>query len=148
MYGTFVDSPTEGLEYVTDTLAGVTDVDGTFEYREGETITFYFGGTELGQTPALPLLTPIDLVPGAVDETDPEVTNIARFLQTLDEDQNPDNGITLTDSAAAIAAEFNIDFTVHPDDFELNQDMLDFLIALYEGGAFPDDIEARLFETL
>ena len=44
-----MDSPTEGLEYQTETLSGITDANGTFEYREGETVTFYFGGSGLGQ---------------------------------------------------------------------------------------------------
>src|SRR6202020_1345684 len=41
---------------------------------------------------------------------DPGLTNIARFLQTLDQDGNPDNGITLTPEIHELVGDRPIDF--------------------------------------
>ena len=68
---------------------------GTYTYLEGESVTFYIGDTELGHSIAKATLTPVDIVDGATDSTGPTVINISRFLQTMDEDGNPDNGIRL-----------------------------------------------------
>ncbi len=62
----------EGLQYETDSLSGVTDENGTFNYYEGETIEFKTGDVVIGQIAAQDIahdkiVTPIDLVPGARD---------------------------------------------------------------------------------
>jgi uncharacterized protein YkwD len=77
-------------------------------------ITFAIGDVVLGQATASGMLTPIDLVPGAADETDPMVTNICRLLQSLDVDGDPQNGILIT---AQIRAEMggraiDVDMTI------------------------------------
>ena len=69
-------------------MSGITDGAGTFMYHEGESITFLVGDIMLGSAPGNFIMTPIDLVPGAVDETHPTVTNICRLLQSLDQDGN------------------------------------------------------------
>ena len=43
--GIFVDNAVEGLQYETSTQSGITDVQGTFQYIEGETITFSIGAS-------------------------------------------------------------------------------------------------------
>lgn len=96
--GIFVDDVVEGLEYRAGDRVGYTDSQGKFYYRVSETVSFYVGGIKIGETSeAKELTTPIDLV----DEDNsfvlhPTVTNICRFLQTLDEDGDPDNGIRIT----------------------------------------------------
>ena len=55
-------------------------------------------------------LTPISLVPGAVDETHPKVQNIVRFLLTVDDDANPSNGIQITEAVRNAAIGQSIDF--------------------------------------
>jgi hypothetical protein len=52
-------------------------------------VTFSIGGITLGSAVGQPQLTPIDLVPGAIDATDQQVTNILRFVQSLDADSDP-----------------------------------------------------------
>jgi hypothetical protein len=64
------------------------------------------------------ILTPVELVPGAQDETNPIVTNIIRFLQTLDDDGDPANGITITSQVTALAAGRVIDFEQSIEAFE------------------------------
>src|SRR5258708_33647267 len=50
-------------------------------------------------------------VDGRLDKlADPGLTNIARFLQTLDQDGNPDNGTTLTPEIHALVGRRAIDF--------------------------------------
>jgi len=96
--GYFEDSAVEGLKYKTISNDGKTDKDGKFYYCSGEMITFYVGDIQLGESvPAKPFMTPRDLVPK--DKGDPEKNKllIARFLQTLDADNSPDNGILITE---------------------------------------------------
>ena len=95
--GVFLDSAVEGLTYQSGSNSpGTTDANGMFTYTVGETLTFSVGGVELGTLPdGAPVISPLDF--GAAAE------NIARFLQTLDADGDPSNGIDLTAAAAALA---------------------------------------------
>lgn len=97
---------------------GVTDASGTFKYKAGETVTFYLGGILLGEATGAAILTPVSLVPGAMDESNATVANIARFLQTLDDDDNPDNGIQINADVVADTAGKVIDFTLNEADFD------------------------------
>jgi len=115
-----VDSPVEGLSYASATLNGTTDADGIFSYETNETVTFSIGDITLGSTSGAAVITPVDMVSGATSETDPVVTNIARFLQTLDDDGNPDNGIIISNTVSNLAAGKNIDFMLSTSDFENN----------------------------
>jgi len=56
--GIFIDSPVSGLEYRTASREGVTNADGAFSYRRGETLTFSLGGVELGSAAGQSLLSP------------------------------------------------------------------------------------------
>jgi len=94
--GCFVDSAVEGLNYTTNTLSGITDKDGTFEYRSDEIINFFVSEIFIGRTIAKPQITPIDLFPEHSGIGSAIVTNICRFLQALDDDQNPKNGIRIS----------------------------------------------------
>ena len=94
--GFFLDSAVDGLEYRTPTRHGFTDAAGRFQYLEGETVSFFLGDVELGSSPGMNEVTPVDLVPGALDESDGRVTNICRLLLTLDQDGDPGNGIRIT----------------------------------------------------
>lgn len=110
--GYFIDSAVEGMRYVTSSgISGVTDASGAFLYGTGDTVTFYIGDIEVGQAAGTAVLTPVSLVPGAVDETNATVTNIARFLQSLDSDGNADNGITISAAVATAATGQSIDFS-------------------------------------
>ncbi len=111
--GLFLDSAVQGLTYVTATQGGTTDSAGTFQYIPGETITFSIGGVVLGSIAGKDIITPVDLIPGATDETHHAVTNIARFLMTLDTDNDPDTGgITLPDDILNVVQNMTIDFDV------------------------------------
>lgn len=118
--GVFVDSPVEGMDYDTGSEFGLTGLSGRFNYREGEIITFSIGDVILGQAAGKDMLTPIDLVPGAADETDSTVTNICRLLQSLDQDGNLQNGIQITaqirDEVDGRAIDFNLSISQFEND--------------------------------
>ena len=69
--GEFLDSAVQGLRFITQSQSGTTDNNGRFNYRTGETISFYVGDILLGSAPAKDTMTPVDLVAGAIDETHP-----------------------------------------------------------------------------
>lgn len=121
--GVFYDSPVQGLRYVTKSHQGTTDKKGTFEYCEGETITFYVGDFVLGTIEAAEFLTPAHLVievGGRADRiTNRKVTNMARFLQSLNPSDNLEERIVITDSVekAVNAHRYEINFDQTEDNF-------------------------------
>lgn len=114
--GVFLDSPVSGLYYETATQSGTTSASGEFQYLPGESVTFSLGGITLGSSSASGQVTPLDLV-GANSIEDAKarglfnrLVNLLVFLQSLDRDHNPDNGIDLTDlHAALVNEELNFD---------------------------------------
>jgi hypothetical protein len=94
--GIFLDAEVEGLEYTTDSgVTGQTDENGTYKYVPGEQISFSIGGVNIGTVDGAPSCTPFDF--GAAS------TNIARFIQSLDADGDPSNGIDITAASLALA---------------------------------------------
>ncbi|MBD3641785.1 MAG: hypothetical protein HUJ18_12400 [Marinobacter sp.] len=92
--GVFTDSAVANIRYQTETQSDFTNALGEYEYVEGETVTFSIGGIELPPVTATGRITPADMT---ADTSSPDqLTNILRLLQSLDEDGNPDNGITIT----------------------------------------------------
>jgi predicted acyl esterase len=91
--------PIAGLKYQTPTLSGVTNNSGEFQYRADEAITFLVGGIVLGATEAAPRLNLAQLanrVDGKIDKLlDPSVTNLARFVHTLDQAGSIESGVTI-----------------------------------------------------
>lgn len=118
--GQFIDSAVEGLGYVSGAQSGVTDANGMFLFEQGGQVKFMIGDVVIGQATAKSLMTPVDLVPGAIDETHETVANIARLLQTLDDDGNPDNGIRIGQLVRGLATGQSVDFDIPETDFEDN----------------------------
>ena len=105
--GQFVDSPVEGLSYQTPTQSGTTDAQGSFKYKKGEYISFKLGDVSLGGYQAKSILTPYDLTRTSLNP-DTEAVNMARLLQTLDTDANPDNGISLGSNIQSLPATLDL----------------------------------------
>jgi len=122
--GVFVDAVVSGVAYSTETQSGFTDANGNYDYVEGETVTFSIGGIVLGSATAGPVVTPLTLVSGATDATDPTVTNIVKLLLTLDADGNPDNGIEITSATTTAATGVTISFDVPVASFQTNTTVL------------------------
>jgi len=55
-----------GVAYKTATQQGVTGLDGSFQYEEGETVRFMVGDTGLGEVTGQAQVTPFDLAGSAV----------------------------------------------------------------------------------
>jgi hypothetical protein len=109
--GFFIDSPVGGLEFLsTSGVGGTTSADGSFQYRDGDSVTFSIGGIVVGTVVGNTLVTPNDINV----LSDEGVINVVRFLLTLDSDRNPDNGITILASVRAAAASLSIQV----EDFE------------------------------
>jgi len=109
--GVFVDSAVGGLQYQAPSYSGSTNTLGEFNYLPGERITFSIGDIVLGSAQAGAIITPLSLVPGASGANDPTVTNIVRLLLTLDDDNNPDNGINLGNEITVAAQNLSINFS-------------------------------------
>ena len=107
--GIFVDAQVAGLAYQQGERTGTTNDEGEFTYEtDGGRITFSVGSIVIGEADGAPVVTPYTLAPD--DET--RAINIAQFLQSLDSDGNPDNGINVGPAAEVIAdGDFDIDFT-------------------------------------
>ncbi len=165
--GQFIDSPVEGLRYETATHSGITNSNGDFDYKSGETVTFYIGDFALGSATGAARITPFELagismpvssgdVSSAIDafynaynnEEDGDndnnnaplnvAMNMATFMQTIDLDGDPDNGITIPDAFADVMVGQTLDFTQYSWDFE---DALYDLIADVNGidGIWSED---------
>ncbi len=127
-YGRLIDSTVEGVRYRSGNHYGVTDSDGRFGYIKGETIRFYIGDIRIGE-PVAPaeLLTPFEISGSNVYVA----LNIARFLQTLDDDADPENGILINESIHDFAIGKSLEFTGDDWDYEpikSDNNLLDLLV--------------------
>ena len=96
--GIFLDAVVQGLTFQAgDNDPGTTGQVGSFEYVQGEPITFSMGGAELGTlNSGSTVITPFDF---------PVPENVARFIQSFDSDLDPSNGINLVGSESTL---FNV----------------------------------------
>lgn len=116
--GVFVDAPVAGLDYTQGEITGVTDEFGAFVYEpDGGPITFSVGPIQIGQAVPDGRITPEDL---SVDAVPVNPVNVARFLQSLDADRDPDNGIDVGAAAEFLgsASFLALDFTLSPNAFD------------------------------
>jgi hypothetical protein len=95
--GQFIDGPVKGASYRRGTLPQLftTSTDGSFIFLAGERVEFRLGNISFGsiETSAnTKFVTPRILARG----NDSARINMARFLITLDSDQNPNNGIKIS----------------------------------------------------
>jgi hypothetical protein len=93
--GYFIDAPVTNCEYrTTSGQTGKTE-NGIFKYRNGDKVKFYLGGLSLGEAApeADGLITPETL---AANDENVKIT-LLRLLQALDSDNNPSNGITISE---------------------------------------------------
>jgi hypothetical protein len=146
--GVFWDSPVKGLIYKTPSTQGMTNKEGEFKYFPGEDITFSVGDIELGTALAREMMTPCDLSPVSFEPGDDlsvittkEVTNIARFIQTLDEDGNVENGITISNQTSKLIknGDYDINFDQPENKFTKNSEVVSLLADLNAAGVFTDE---------
>jgi hypothetical protein len=96
--GVFIDSRVQGLTYRTPTHSGLTNKYGRFFCNPGEQVRFMIGDMMLGTVQTKRVITPMDFVKPArrsMGFKNPMLLNMGRFLQSLDADGNPENGIRI-----------------------------------------------------
>lgn len=136
--GLFLDSAVQNLSYNTDTLSGITNEKGEYQYVEGESVTFYIGNLAIGPVLAQPVITPLTLA-GTTDLSNQTAINIARLLQSLDSNGDLNDGIQISDAAKSFAPA-SIDFTVDTATFESNPDVTSFITN--SGGTLVSEADA------
>ncbi len=121
--GVFLDSPVANFNYELNGSGVIesTNDNGEFDFDMGDDIMFSIGSLSFPQVTAKEVITPLDLA-GTFSITDQKATNMARFLQSLDEDGNLSNGITIPEAASANAVQ--VDFDVDATTFENNPDVI------------------------
>lgn len=138
--GVFIDAAVGNIGYRTESRDNQrTNAAGEFSYLPGETVTFFIGDLELPPAPAGKIVTPLDMSDSA-DIDDPVVINIARLLQSLDDDPGTD-GISLNEEAFSYATGLSVDFA--DPDFDTS---VTNLVANGSGGAqvaLPSEADAK-----
>mgnify|MGYP003632039231 CR=1 FL=1 len=150
LQGQLIDSATQGVRYETlpSGKTGTTDASGTFKYEPGDTVSFYIGDILLGSATGAATITPVDLVPSAIDEMNPQVTNISRFLQSLDEDENLDNGIQISVATHTAFANQSMDFSLSEAAFETAFNSISDAVLGGTTLVTASDAQAHLRDTL
>ena len=122
--GVLLDSPVLSIGYRTETLEGTTGFAGEYNYLTGETVTFFIGDLVFPSIPAKGTVTPLDLA-GTTDINDSTVVNMIRLLQTLDYNQTPEDGISITGNAKLSATQ--VDFSLSVADFESSTAVIELI---------------------
>lgn len=114
--GLFIDDLVVGLDYSCSSgTSGKTAANGQFTCPRDDDISFWLGSNELGPVRVGNLIiTPLSLFP----ENALEALNLARLLQTLDSDGDPDNEVILLNDALVAALPANLQFWLAPAEFE------------------------------
>ncbi|OWQ44832.1 hypothetical protein CDL60_23475 [Roseateles noduli] len=113
-----VDAPVEGVSYAAapSGITGKTGVNGVFTCKTGDTVTFSVGSVVVGSASCTATVAAADLAGTAV-LTDAKLQNRLVFLQALDEDDDPTNGIKIT-AAVHDTLTKALDFTLAAADFD------------------------------
>jgi predicted acyl esterase len=117
--------PIAGLTYRSASTQGITKARGEFRYKVGEAISFSIGGLVLGAVrgaPRVNLAQLVHRVAGKIERLhDPAVTNLARFVFSLDRDGDIQGGVTIAPAVQDLVGpgfvNFNqpeADFAAHP----------------------------------
>ena len=125
--GVFIDGLVEGLAYQAASRAGLTDDKGGFTYVEDEEVVFSIGDIILGAAIAKPIMTPLEILAGGNDQNSPVFINVIRLLQTLDYDNNPQNGIQIPEQAHMFAVGITLPLEDTVEQFENNQTLLNYI---------------------
>jgi|GEM_PF-6988446 len=99
--GRFIDAAVENLRFSSEAGSGFTDEAGTFIYRGSNQVEFTIGNLSLGSTIGDNIVSPINLVVGGSLQSE-AVINRAILLQSLDADDELDNGIQIPAAAHTV----------------------------------------------
>ena len=115
--GTFKDSLVHGIEYSCGSTVGITNMSGHFNYTsECDEVNLFIGGVNFGSVSTDVIsdyddtVYPVDLL--NVDRnntTNTSLVNMIRVFQTLDDDNNPYNGIEISEETRIALENVSID---------------------------------------
>jgi len=140
--GRFIDSHVEGLRYSSFNYAGVTGPDGTFIYHPGLPVTFSIGYVTLGTASPEEIVTPLDLVGKDANINHPKVVNIAQFLQSLDLDGDPRNGIIIPENIREGLIGYTINFSA--EDFQESSGVQSVFDMLNENNVYGEEVRSLI----
>ena len=110
-----LDGIVAGLEYTTTSgLSGITRYDGSFDYADGDVVTFAIGNVTLGSidmndiTDDQVFLQDIASVDRS-NMNDEYLENMAVLLQSLDTNANANDGIIISEASRNAFSEFSFD---------------------------------------
>ncbi len=109
--GVLLDSPVEGVTFQTATQSGITNVLVSSSIRQVKWSLSLVGDIVLGVVQGADIITPVELT-GSFDPTNQAATNLLVFLQSIDEDENHSNGITISAATQAAAVGQTLDFNL------------------------------------
>lgn len=115
--GQLFDSYIQGVTFQAGGVSGVTDGDGRFQYPAGANVQFRVGDIVMGSPGGQAKVSLLDLA--GTDEVNDTVVNLARFVQTLDADGDPSNGIDVPVAASLAAEGKSLDFGLSQVEWEL-----------------------------
>ena len=122
----------EGVSYSASLGAsGVTDAKGTFEFNYGDRIQFRLGKLTLADVEGSTQITPIELA----GDNARKRQNLLVLFQALDTDNDPENGITLSESVVA-ALDSSLNLQADPAEFAASP----ILIAARQALGIPGEI--------
>lgn len=159
-----------GVAYESPSYSGYTNLDGSFQYAEGEKVSFKIGDTLLGEVSGQEQVTPFDLAGSPVitgtanitealaNDRDPfqAVVNTAILLRSLDHDANPENGIEIRPGVAALFRRVSLDMSVQWETFAKEFDLRHAIgkansehrFSVVHGLANPAPALQNLYQTL
>lgn len=149
--GTYLDSPVSGVAWrLTSTgESGLTDGSGEFPYTElagtfVETVTFSIGDILLGTAPVATYITAVELT-NSFSPTDRAATNQLVFLQSIDFDKDPTNGIMISEATreAAVGVFDSLDFdSLDFDSPDFDEQVVQVVAIIAPGNEVVSDTEA------
>lgn len=131
--GVLTDSAVEGVSYAAASGAsGITDATGLYKFNHGDSVEFRIGKLNLGKINATGLTTAIELAAGDQNK----LLNLLILFQSLDADNDPNNGISIP-LAAADALDASLDLKTDPANFSNSP----ALAAAREAASIPGSIK-------
>ncbi len=126
--------PVQGVQYTSAQQHGTTDKGGKFSYKNGKDILFSIGNLKIGSTKARAEITQHDFP--SINEQ-----NLAALLYALDEDNNKNNGIQITERSLPSSG-LAIDLNLPVNEFasELTKALTQqgsFTVSKPDGTSFP-----------
>ena len=114
-FTTLVDGIVEGVEYTSSSgISGLTTKEGYFNYLLGDDVSFNIGNVSLGSVSSEDLASGNIFLQDIADVertnlNDEYVENMAVFLQSLDENNDASDGITITEQTRDLLSNVDLD---------------------------------------